>query len=43
MHTATEHTLRPLLNAIVTRAVLLTSSIDGHVADVSVSSYLFVL
>jgi hypothetical protein len=35
MHTATEHTPRPLLNAIVTRAVLLTSSIDGHVADVS--------
>lgn len=33
MHIATEHTLRPLLNAIVTRAVLLTSSIDGHVAD----------
>lgn len=35
MHTAAEHTPRPLLNAIVTRAVLLTSSIDGHVADVS--------
>ncbi|KAF9086780.1 peroxisomal assembly protein [Mortierella sp. AD031] len=33
MHTAAEHTPRPLLNAIVTRAVLLTSSIDGHVAD----------
>ncbi|KAF9140740.1 peroxisomal assembly protein [Mortierella sp. GBA39] len=33
MHTAAEHTPRPLLNAIVTRAVLLTSSIDGHVAE----------
>ncbi|KAF8947368.1 peroxisomal assembly protein [Haplosporangium gracile] len=33
MHTAAEHIPRPLLNAIVTRAVLLTSSIDGHVAD----------
>lgn len=40
MHTAAEHTPRPLLNAIVTRAVLLTSSIDGHVAEVSVSLYL---
>lgn len=39
MHTAAKHTPRPLLNAIVTRAVLLTSSIDGHVAEVSVSSY----
>ncbi|KAG9061582.1 peroxisomal assembly protein [Linnemannia hyalina] len=33
MHNAAEHTPRPLLNAIVTRAVLLTSSIDGHVAE----------
>ncbi|CAO3571607.1 unnamed protein product [Mortierella alpina] len=32
-HTAPEHAPRPLLAAIVTRAVLLTSSIDGHVAE----------
>jgi len=34
MHTVSEHTHKPLLNAIVARAVLLTSSIDGHVAEV---------
>ncbi|KAF9900778.1 peroxisomal assembly protein [Linnemannia zychae] len=33
MHTSAEHTPKSLLNAIVTRAVLLTSSIDGHVAE----------
>ncbi|KAF9123150.1 peroxisomal assembly protein [Mortierella sp. 14UC] len=33
MHTSAEHTPKPLLNAIVTRAILLTSSIDGHVAE----------
>ncbi|KAG0003724.1 peroxisomal assembly protein [Entomortierella chlamydospora] len=33
MHTAVSHNARPLLNAIVTRAVLLTSSIDGHVPE----------
>ncbi|KAK3815653.1 MAG: P-loop containing nucleoside triphosphate hydrolase protein [Linnemannia gamsii] len=37
MHTSAEHTPRPLLNAIVTRAVLLTSSIDGHVAETTES------
>ncbi|KAF9929614.1 peroxisomal assembly protein [Linnemannia zychae] len=33
MHTSAEHTPKPLLNAIIARAVLLTSSIDGHVAE----------
>ncbi|KAF9393749.1 peroxisomal assembly protein [Mortierella sp. AD011] len=33
MHTAVSHNARSLLNAIVTRAVLLTSSIDGHVPE----------
>ncbi|KAG0308529.1 peroxisomal assembly protein [Dissophora globulifera] len=33
MHTATEHSAKPLINATVTRAVLLTSSIDGHTAE----------
>ncbi|KAF9362279.1 peroxisomal assembly protein [Mortierella sp. NVP85] len=37
MHTLSEHTHKPLLNAIVTRAVLLTSSIDGHVAETTES------
>ncbi|KAF9284745.1 peroxisomal assembly protein [Mortierella alpina] len=36
-HTTPEHAPRPLLTAIVTRAVLLTSSIDGHVAETSES------
>ncbi|KAG9325267.1 hypothetical protein KVV02_000015 [Mortierella alpina] len=36
-HTSPEHAPRPLLTAIVTRAVLLTSSIDGHVAETSES------
>ncbi|KAF9956926.1 peroxisomal assembly protein [Mortierella alpina] len=34
-HTTPESASRPLLTAIVTRAVLLTSSIDGHVAETS--------
>ncbi|KAF9107306.1 peroxisomal assembly protein [Mortierella sp. AM989] len=33
MHTATSYNTRPLLNTIVSRAVLLTSSIDGHTAE----------
>ncbi|KAG0261911.1 peroxisomal assembly protein [Mortierella polycephala] len=32
-HNSPEHTARPLLTATVTRAVLLASSIDGHVAE----------
>ncbi|KAF8979816.1 peroxisomal assembly protein [Entomortierella lignicola] len=33
MHTAASHNARPLLNAIISRAVILTSSIDGHVPE----------
>ncbi|GJJ75905.1 peroxin-6 [Entomortierella parvispora] len=35
MHTSLDHAPRPLLSAVVTRAVLLTSSIDGHIAETS--------
>ncbi|KAF9433760.1 peroxisomal assembly protein [Entomortierella beljakovae] len=37
MHTAISHTTKPLLNAIITRAVLLTSSIDGYVPETAES------
>ncbi|KAG0050446.1 peroxisomal assembly protein [Gryganskiella cystojenkinii] len=35
MHTTLDHAPRSLLNAVVTRAVLLTSSIDGYIAETS--------